>query len=134
MEAMHGFTGGLSLDDALAWELEREDEDDVARPSSWELLSLITLVVAGTGLPIIGWLVGIGMVALSDVWSERDKTVAILGPAVAVAATIIAAAAVGPGGTPVLELGPAAVAVLLSGPIAGWLGGIWLTARLFAYA
>lgn len=133
MEAMHGFTGGLSLDDALAWEELRDDEDELARPGWWELVSLITLVVAGTGLPIIGWLVGIGMVVLSDVWSERDKTVAVLVPAVAVAATIVAAAALGPSGTAVLELGPAAVAVLLSGPIAGWLGGIWLTARLFAY-
>jgi hypothetical protein len=135
MEAMHGFTGGLSLDDALAWEHARDDdEDDVPRPGWWELIAVVTLVVGGTGLPIIGWLVGIGLVALSDVWSERDKTVAILVPAVAVAATIIAAAAFGPGGAPILEIGPLAVAVLLSGPIAGWLGGIWLTARLFAYA
>jgi hypothetical protein len=135
MEAMHGFTGGLSLDDALEWEEGRVDDDeDVARPGRWELASLITLVVAGTGLPLIGWLVGIGMVHLSDVWTERDKTVAVLMPAAAVGLLVIASAAFGPGGAPVLEIGPLPVLVLLGGAVAGWLGGAYLTVRAFMLA
>ena len=129
MEAMQGFTGGLSLDEALEWEEAREE--DVPRPGFWELASLVTLVVAGTGLPIIGRLVGITMVHLSDVWTERDKTIAVLAPAVAVSALVIASAAFGPGGVMLLELGPVAVLVLFGGLVAGWIGGAYLAVRAF---
>jgi hypothetical protein len=129
MEAMHGFTGGLSLDEALEWEESREEE--IPRPGFWELASLVVLVVAGTGLPILGWLVGIAMVHLSDVWTERDKTIAVLAPAVAVSALVIASAAFGPGGVTVLEFGPVAVLVLFGGLVAGWIGGAYLAVRAF---
>jgi hypothetical protein len=129
MEAMHGFTGGLSLDEALEWEDAREE--DVVRPGFWELASLVVLVVGGTGLPIIGWLVGIAMVHLSEVWTQRDKTIAVLAPAVAVSALVIASAAFGPGGVTVLEFGPVAVLVLFGGLVAGWIGGAYLAVRAF---
>jgi hypothetical protein len=128
----HGFTGGLSLDEALEW--EESGEDDVPRTGRWELVALMTLVIGGTGLPIVGWLVGITLVHLSDVWTERDKTVAVLVPAVAVGLAVIASAAFGPGGAPILELGPVAVLVLFGGLIAGWLGGAYLTVRAFMLA
>lgn len=131
MEA-HGFTGGVSLDEALEW--DDADADDVAEPGVWEFVALLTLVVGGTGLPIVGWLVGIVLVHLSDVWTERDKTVAVLVPAAAVGLAVIASAALGPGGAPVLELGPLAVLVLFGGMIAGWLGGAYLTVRAFVLA
>jgi hypothetical protein len=133
MEAMRGFTGGLSLDEALEWEESYED-DDLPRPGWWEFWSLVTLVIGGTGVPIVGWLVGIAMVHLSDVWTERDKTIAVIAPAAAVGLLVIASAAFGPGGAPILELGPVAVLVLLGGFVAGWLGGAYLTVRAFVLA
>jgi hypothetical protein len=132
MEAMHGFTGGLSLDEALEW--EESCEDDVPRPGWWELWSLVTLVIGGTGVPILGWLVGIAMVHFSDVWTERDKTIAVLVPAAAVGALVIASAAFGPGGATLLELGPVAVLVLFGGLVAGWIGGAYLAVRAFMLA
>ena len=135
MEATHGFTGGLSLDDALEWEEGRVDDDeDVARPGRWELASLITLVVAGTGLPLIGWLVGIGMVHLSDVWTDRDKTIATLVPAAVVGLCVIASAAVGSSGPMLLDLGPLAFFLFFGGAIAGLLGAAYLTWRAFQLA
>lgn len=131
MEA-HGFTGGLSLDEVLEWEEPAGDE--VTGPGLWELVALLTLVIGGTGLPVIGWLVGIVLVHLSDVWTERDKTVALLLPAAGVGLAVIASAAFGPGGVPILELGPVAVFVLCGGLIAGWLGGAYLTVRAFMLA
>jgi hypothetical protein len=134
MEA-HGFTGGLSLDEALDW--EDSDAGDLAGPGGpglWELVALVTLVIGGTGLPVIGWLVGMLLVQLSDVWTQRDKTVAVLLPAVAVGLAVIASAAFGPGGTPILELGPLAVLLLFGGMIAGCLGGAYLTVRAFVLA
>ena len=132
---VHGFTGGLRLDEALQWEESTVDGDPrEGRPGFWELASLVTLVVAGTGLPVIGWLVGIAMVHLSDVWTDRDKTIAVVVPAAAVGLVVIAAAAFGPGGTPILELGPVAVLVLFGGLIAGWLGGAYLAVRAFVLA
>lgn len=131
-----GFTSGLSLDEAIEWEhehaLDREDDDE-PRPGWWELASLIVLVVAGTGLPLLGWLVAMGMVHLSDVWTERDKTIAVIAPAAVVGAVVIAAGAFGPQGTPVLTLGPLAVLVLFGGAIAGFLGAGYLAWRCFRY-
>jgi hypothetical protein len=66
------------------------------------------------------------------VWTERDKTIAVIAPAIVVGATVIAAAAVRDTGVLVLELGPLAVFVLFGGAIAGILGGAYLTYRAFA--
>jgi hypothetical protein len=126
----HGLTGELILDDGL--ELDPVRDDDEPRPGGWELASLVVLVVAGTGLPIAGWLVGIAMVHLSDVWTERDTRIAVVAPGIAVALAVIAAALAGNTGVLILDLGPLAVFLFFGGAIAGITGGAYLTWRAFA--
>jgi hypothetical protein len=110
-------------------------EDDVARPGWWEFASVVVLVVAGTGLPIIGWAVGMGLVFLSDVWTTRDKAIAVAAPLWAVIGLVAwSAVARGTGGGFPLGMSPAAVLLLLGGAVAGLLGALYLTWRAFALA
>jgi hypothetical protein len=108
--------------------------DDAPRPGGWELAALVVLVVAGVGLPVLGWVIGMALVHLSDVWTARDKTIAMAGPAVVVALAVVATALAGDTDTIVLDLGPLAVLVLFGGGIAGVLGAAYLTWRAFALA
>jgi hypothetical protein len=131
----HGLMHGIGLDEALEWEAaEAEHDDEGPRPGGWELASIIVLAVAGTGLPILGWLVGMALVHLSDVWTERDKTIAVIAPAIVVGLVVVVSAAVGDTGILLLDLGPLAVFLVLGGPIAGLLGAAYLTVRAFVLA
>jgi hypothetical protein len=125
---------GMTLDEAVALEAAYYEDDDVAvdRPGWWELVALTTLVVAGTGLPVFGWLVGITMVHLSEAWTARDKRIATVAGLIAVAAAVIGSLFTS--GIVLLDLGPLAVLILLGGPIAGVVGAIYLIWRAFELA
>jgi hypothetical protein len=116
---------------------EHDDEalDGDGGPAStgaWELVALLVLVIAGAGLPIVGWLTGIAMVQQSRVWTARDTWIAALAPVPVVAAVAVWAAA---GDQAILlNLGPVPVVFVFGGAIAGLLGGAYLTVRAFVLA
>jgi hypothetical protein len=122
---------GLALDDALALEVTHYDDDPAVRPGWWELVSLTALVIAGIGLPVVGWLVGITMVHLSDVWTARDKRIATIAGLTAVTVVVVGSAFTGDTGVILLDLGPPAVLILLGGAVAGIAGGAYLIWRAF---
>jgi hypothetical protein len=118
---------------------EYEDYDDglpggEARASVgwWELVTLLVLVVAGTGLPVVGWLTGIAMVHASRAWTPRDARVATLAPLPAVLAIGVWAAAGDP--SLLLHLGPIGAILVFGGAVAGLVGGAYLTVRAFVLA
>ncbi|HMJ33544.1 MAG TPA: hypothetical protein VK501_06480 [Baekduia sp.] len=98
----------------------------------WELISLLVLVVAGVGLPVVGWLTGLAMVHQSHAWTRRDLWIAAVGPLPAVVAVVVWSAV--DGQALPLHLGPLGVLILLGGAIAGLLGGAYLTVRAFVLA
>jgi hypothetical protein len=128
---------GLPYDD-LPYEPyeERADEewldDEPASTGMWELVSLLVLVIAGAGLPGIGWLTGIAMVHQSRVWTGRDTWIAVLGPLPVVAAVAVWAASGDQ--ALLLNFGPLPVVLVFGGAIAGLLGGAYLTVRAFVLA
>jgi hypothetical protein len=109
------------------------DAGDEAPPQAagwWELAALVVLTIGATGVPVIGWLVGMSMVGLSDAWTERDKTIAAVAPAGVVAALVVVAAIMQRNGTlEVLGLGPLTLLALLGGAVAGLLGSAYLAVR-----
>jgi hypothetical protein len=98
----------------------------------WELVTLLVLVIAGAGLPVLGWLTGIAMLRQSQAWTARDARIATLGPLPVVLA-IGAWAGLGDPGV-LLHLGPLAAILVFGGAVAGLLGGAYLTVRAFVLA
>lgn len=43
------------------------------KPRALEIAALVMLLVGGIVLPIVGWLVGVVLLWISDAWSTRDK-------------------------------------------------------------
>ena len=117
------------------WAYDDDLVDDVdAREVTgpWELLALLVLMIAGIGLPGVGWLTGLALVHQSRVWTARDLRVAALGPLPFVAALAGWAAT---GDHPILlSFGPLPAVLLFGGAIAGVLGGVYLAARAFVLA
>jgi hypothetical protein len=121
---------GLPFDDELPYEEEelRYEDDEPARATGWwELVALLVLVVAGAGLPVVGWLTGMAMVGQSHVWTRRDAWIAAVAPLPAVLAMVVWSAIDSPG--LLLHLGPLGVLVLFGGALAGLLGGAYLAVR-----
>jgi hypothetical protein len=118
--------------------LPYEDDLDVELDASsttagwWELGSVLVLVVAGVGLPIAGWLAGIGMVHQSHAWTARDRRIATVAPLPFVAAAVAWAALADP--PLLLHFGPLGVLAVFGGAIAGVVGGAYLTVRAFLSA
>ena len=129
---------GLPYDDAPydAWEQGADDDqwldDEPASTGVWELVALLVLVIAGAGLPGIGWLTGIAMVHQSRVWTARDTWIAVLAPLPVVAGVALWAAAGDQ--ALLLNFGPLPVVFVFGGAIAGLLGGAYLTVRAFVLA
>jgi hypothetical protein len=121
---------GLPFDDELPYEEEelRYEDDEPARATGWwELVALRVLVVAGAGLPVVGWLTGMAMVGQSHVWTRRDAWISAVAPLPAVLAMVVWSAIDSPG--LLLHLGPLGVLVLFGGALAGLLGGAYLAVR-----
>jgi hypothetical protein len=123
----------LPYDDGSPYdELPYDDEQPGGSTGWWELVSLLVLVVAGAGLPVVGWLTGIAMVHQSHVWTRRDTRIAAVGPLPVVLAVVVWSALDGQG--LLLHLGPLATFLVFGGAIAGLLGGAYLTVRAFMLA
>jgi uncharacterized membrane protein len=48
------------------------------KPRALEIATLILLLVGGVVLPVIGWLVGVVLLWVSDAWNRRDKLIGTL--------------------------------------------------------
>ena len=48
------------------------------KPRALETATLILLLVGGVVLPLIGWLIGVVLLWLSDAWNRRDKLIGTL--------------------------------------------------------
>jgi hypothetical protein len=121
---------GLPFDDELPYEdegLRYEDDEPERATGWWELVALLVLVVAGAGLPVVGWLTGMALVGQSHVWTRRDAWIAAIAPLPAVLAMVVWSAIDSPG--LLLHLGPLGVLVLFGGAVAGLLGGAYLAVR-----
>jgi HAAS domain-containing protein len=51
-----------------------------ARPkgSGWDVVALVLILVGGVVLPVIGWLVGVVLLWVSETWTTREKLVGTL--------------------------------------------------------
>jgi hypothetical protein len=98
----------------------------------WELVTLLVLVIAGAGLPVVGWLTGIAMVHASRAWTARDARIATLGPLPVVIAVGVWAGFGDP--SVLLHLGPVGAILVFGGAVGGLLGGAYLTVRAFVLA
>jgi hypothetical protein len=51
-----------------------------ARPkgSGWDVVALIMLLVGGVILPVIGWIIGVVLLWVSETWTSREKLVGTL--------------------------------------------------------
>ena len=51
-----------------------------ARPkgSGWDVVALIMLLVGGVILPVIGWIIGVVLLWVSETWTTREKLVGTL--------------------------------------------------------
>jgi hypothetical protein len=49
-----------------------------ARPRRLEIAALILLPIGGIVLPVVGWLVGVALLWISDAWKTRDKLIGTL--------------------------------------------------------
>jgi hypothetical protein len=117
---------GLPFDD---YDDELPGDEAEASVGWWELVTLLVLVIAGAGLPVLGWLTGIAMLHASRAWTARDARIATLGPLPVVVA-IGAWAGLGDPGV-LLHLGPIAAILVFGGAVAGLLGSAYLTVRAF---
>ena len=126
--------GPLRYEDDVAG----DGDGEVVRPGAWELTALVVLVVAGVGLPVLGWMAGMAMVLLSRAWTTRDKAIAVAGPLWVLVALVVASAVAGGAairlGSLVLDLGPSALLLVFGGAIASVLGALWLMWRAFVLA
>jgi uncharacterized membrane protein len=48
------------------------------RPRPLEIAALILLPIGGVVLPVLGWLVGVALLWISDAWTTRDKLIGTL--------------------------------------------------------
>lgn len=87
------------------------------------------LGVAGTLVPILGWLVGVWLVARGSSWSAAEKVVGLIGPIVVL---LVAVAVVALAFGADVRL-PALAAVPLTLSIASAIGAIYLALRLVAH-
>jgi hypothetical protein len=123
---------GLPYEDYESCEDQLPGGEAEASVGWWELVTLLVLVIAGAGLPVVGWLTGIAMVHSSRAWTPRDARIATFGPLPVVLALGIWAALGDP--SVLLHLGPLGAILVFGGAVAGLLGGAYLTVRAFVLA
>src|SRR5215216_378845 len=46
--------------------------------SGWDVVALIMLLVGGVILPVIGWIIGVVLLWVSETWTTREKLVGTL--------------------------------------------------------
>jgi hypothetical protein len=99
------------------------------RPPARDVAAVFGLGVAGSLIPIAGWVVGVWLVLRASSWSAREKLLGLVGPIVVllVAVGVLAAALGADVRLPVL----AAVPLTLS--IASAIGALYLALRLVAH-
>lgn len=100
------------------------------RPPARDIAVVFVLGVVGTLVPVIGWLVGVVLVARASAWSSREKAVAIVAPVVLIMAGVaLAATAFGADVRPL----PMLAAVPLTSSLSSAIGAIYLAQRLVAH-
>jgi hypothetical protein len=123
---------GLPYEDYDEYEDELPGGEAEASVGWWELVTLLVLVIAGAGLPVVGWLTGIAMVHASRAWTARDARIATLGPLPVMIAVGVWAGLGDP--SVLLHLGPVGAILVFGGAVGGLLGGAYLTVRAFVLA
>lgn len=101
-----------------------------ARPPARDIVVIFVLGVAGTLVPVLGWLIGTGLVLRASAWSGSEKAVAIVGPLVVLlAAAALLVTAFGGDLSPL----PLLAAVPLTTSLSSAAGAICLALRLVAH-
>lgn len=101
-----------------------------ARPPARDVAVVFVLGVVGTLVPVLGWLIGAGLVARASAWSGSEKAVAIVGPIVLLLAGVaLLATAFGGNVRPL----PLLAAVPLTTSVGSAAGAIYLALRLVAH-
>ena len=103
--------------------------DRGGRPPARDVAAVFGLGVAGTLIPIVGWMVGAWLVVRATAWSAREKTAGLVGPIVVLLAAVAAVAAAS--GADVRL--PVLVAVPLTLSVASAIGAVYLALRLVAH-
>jgi hypothetical protein len=102
---------------------------NTARPPVRDLVAVFGLGIAGTLVPVVGWVVGVWLVAGGSSWSRREKAVGVIAPIVGL--LLIVALVAGAAG---VDLGVSvALAVPLTLSIASAIGAVYLALRLVAH-
>lgn len=99
------------------------------RPPARDIAAVFGLGVAGTLVPVAGWLVGVWLVVRATSWSAREKVAGLMGPIVVLLVVVATVAAV---------LGadvrlPVLAAVPLTLSVASAIGAVYLALRLVAH-
>lgn len=104
-----------------------------------EAVALIVLCLSFI-LPLIGYVIGAGLVLASKVWGEREKLIGLLiAPLVVLAGAFVVMLAIGSlanpaedsdGGSFVVTLGPVELAVLAANFLSGFAAAAYLSSRL----
>lgn len=107
----------------------RATRGTTARPPARDVAAVFGLGVAGSLIPIVGWMVGVWLVLRASSWSVAEKLVGLVAPIVVllVAVAVLAVAFGADVRLPVL----AAVPLTLS--IASAVGAVYLALRLVAH-
>jgi hypothetical protein len=50
----------------------------VKRPGAMEMLTVVLLLVGGIVLPVLGWIVGVVLLWISETWTDREKLIGTL--------------------------------------------------------
>jgi uncharacterized membrane protein len=64
----------------IAAEARERSEVQPARPGALEVVALVMLAIGGLVIPVLGWIVGVLLLWLSNVWTRRDKVIGTLLP------------------------------------------------------
>jgi hypothetical protein len=116
-------------------EIATEAGADSPRPERGRLETAAMFVLAMSFvLPLVGYLIGAGLVLASNAWEGHDKAIALLIPPFVVVAgglvVLAGAASVAEGESFDSGLGPVELAVLMAGALSGLLSAAYLSHRL----
>jgi heme A synthase len=99
------------------------------RPPARDLAAVFALGVAGTLIPIAGWVIGVWFVVRASSWSPSEKLLGLVGPIVGLLVIVAVVA-----GAANVNLGVSvALAVPLTLSVASAVGAVYLAARLVAH-
>jgi hypothetical protein len=57
----------------IAWEARERSTAPIRKGSALDIVALIMLLVGGVIVPLVGWLVGVVLLWISEAWSTREK-------------------------------------------------------------